>query len=141
MLPDLLYRRPTGSSPDPVQELERLLGPTFGGGGREPLAAYPVDIHEDNGHVYVEAELPGFNKDDVDVRLERGALSISAERKDEEKSGSQHLTERRFRRYQRSFVLPSRVDESNVDARLENGILHITLNKEQQARGHRIEVK
>jgi len=44
------------------------------------VGSYPVDIHEDDGHYYVEAELPGFKRDDISVSLEKGVLTISVER-------------------------------------------------------------
>ena len=51
------------------------------------LAPYAVDVHEDADHFYVNAELPGFTKDDVDITLEDGVLTIHAERKDEKTTG------------------------------------------------------
>lgn len=105
------------------------------------LAAYPVDIHEDDKHLYVEAELPGFKKDEIEVTLEQGVLSIRAQRTTEEKKGEQHLAERRFHRVARSFTLPRSVDQGEVDAELRDGVLTLTLAKRQEAQSQRIEVK
>ena len=105
------------------------------------LAVYPVDIREDDKHVYVEAELPGFNKDEIEVTLEQGVLSIRAQPKVEEKKGEQHLAERHFRRVARSFTLPTTVDESQVQAEFRDGLLMLTLAKHKAARPHRIEVR
>ncbi len=141
MLP-LLQRRPEAWA-DPARELERALFNRLWdeGDGRETVA-YPVDIHEDQSNVYIEAELPGFKKDDVNLTLEQGVLTIAAERRDDEnKSGQRHLGERRFHRVQRSFTLPSSVDESKVDAKLENGVLYLTLSKREEVKPRRIEVK
>ena len=56
-----------------------LLGP-FTGADEDVTAAYPVDIREDNDHVTLEAELPGFTTDQIDVTLENGVLRIDAQR-------------------------------------------------------------
>ena len=116
-----------------------------GNGGRVTegaTAAYPVDIREDDNHVYVEAELPGFNKDEIEVTMEQGVLTINAQRKIEERKGEeQHLTERRFTRVSRSFRLPTPVDEGNIDAHLESGVLTLSLPKREEVKPRRIEVK
>src|ERR1700733_11476774 len=96
------------------------------------LAPYAVDVREDADHIYVEADLPGFNKDEVDITLENSTLTISAEHKaqtKEEKSGDYLLNERRYTRFMRSFTLPPTVDEQSVQANLKDGVLKITLNK------------
>lgn len=109
----------------------------------ERVGGYPVDIDEDEKHIYVDAELPGFKRDEVDLRLESGVLTISAERKVEEpaEGRTKHLSERRCTHVQRSFSLPESVDEENVDARLKDGVLHITLNKRPESQRRKIEVK
>jgi HSP20 family protein len=90
--------------------------------------------------VFVDAELPGFRKDEIDLTLEGGVLTITAERKQEPKK-TEHLTERRYTRVQRSFALPTSVDESAVDAKLEGGVLKLKLAKHDEVKPHKIEVK
>jgi HSP20 family protein len=108
------------------------------------ILPYGVDIREDADHFYVEAELPGFKKDEVDVTLENATLTISAERNAETKEGGQKgeslLQERRWGRYVRSFTLPPTVDEQKVDAHLEHGVLTITLNKRDEVKPRKITV-
>jgi HSP20 family protein len=119
----------------------RLLGQRETDGGY--LAPYGVDIREDQDHIYVEAELPGFKKEEVDITLESQTLTISAERKIEKKEGegAQHLLrERRFTRFQRSFTLPPTVDEQSVNAQLNEGVLTITLNKREESKPRKIKV-
>src|SRR3954470_13426339 len=72
---------------DPMEAMQRDFDSMFGryltgGGGHDggPLAPYGVDVREDADHIYVEAELPGFKKDDVDITLENQTLTITAER-------------------------------------------------------------
>lgn len=105
------------------------------------FASYPVDIREDEDHIYIEAEVPGFKKSEIDITLENGVLTISAERKVEPVKGESHLNERRFTRVQRRFTMPNTVDESRVDAKLEDGVLHLTLNKREEVKPRKIEVK
>jgi HSP20 family protein len=108
----------------------------------ETTGSYPVDIHEEDGKLVVDAELPGFTRDDVQVNLEGDTLTITAERKTSEREhGTEHLHERRYTRVQRSFTLPAPVDESKVTAKLQDGVLHLELEETEQAKPRRIEVK
>ncbi|MBI1371251.1 MAG: Hsp20 family protein [Phycisphaera sp.] len=125
------------------REFDRALGRSNGGSteGRW-VASYPVDIHEDENHIYVEAEMPGFKKDEVDVTLESGVLTIAAERKTEKKEdATQHLTERTFTRVYRSFSLPNTVDEGKVNAELKEGVLYLKLDKREEVKPRKIEIK
>ena len=111
------------------------------------VSGFNTDIR-DNGSEYVlEAELPGFKKEDIHVEVQDGVLTISAkheEKQDEkdEKSGKYVRRERRYGSYQRSFNLNG-VDAKNIQGAYENGVLKLTLPKEQPAvpETHRIEIK
>ena len=141
-----------GTLLDPVELLGRDFEGVFNrwlgtreGNGAQPLAPYGVDIREDSDHFYVEAELPGFRKEEVDITLENQTLTISAERKFEnmqgdEKKGELLLHERRYSRFLRSFTLPPTVDEQSVNAKLADGMLTITLNKREETKPRRIQV-
>jgi len=135
---------------DPVEAVQRdfetALGRFFGGReGDGGYAPYGVDVREDQDHIYVEAELPGFKKEDVDITLENQNLTISAQRREERKEGNGNkggylLNERRYARFMRSFTLPPTVDEQTVDAKLNDGILTITLNKREETKPRKIQV-
>src|SRR5947209_3750487 len=98
------------------REFDGMLNRFFGSGGREyadggAMAPYSVDVREDADHLYVDAELPGFRKEDVDITLENQTLTIAGERKEEVKrdgngngnDGGQYLLrERRHTRFLRS---------------------------------------
>ena len=108
----------------------------------ELTGSYPVDINEDENNIYVQAEVPGFKRDELDITFESGVLTITGERKVEANGKQQrHLNERRYTRVRRSFSLPTTVDESNVNAKLENGVLHLTLPKREEVKPRRIEIK
>ncbi len=127
------------------REFSRVLN-RFWGNGEVPstLAPYAVDVHEDGDHFYVEAELPGFSKEDVDITLEDGVLTIRGSRKEETEQkpdGKQPLhVERRWSRFERSFTLPTAVNENAVHARLEDGVLSITLDKREEVKPRKIQI-
>jgi HSP20 family protein len=139
---------------DPLElaqrDFDHLLGRLFNGSGAGQdggarLAPYGVDIREDQDHFYVEAELPGFKKEDVDITLENQTLTISGQRTEETrqdsgKKGDLLLHERRYNRFLRSFTLPPTVDEQSVNAKLADGVLTITLNKREESKPRKISV-
>jgi HSP20 family protein len=148
-LPTRVSRQAVDQFEGAQRDFEHMLGrffntgPADGSGGR--LAPYGVDVREDGDHIYVEAELPGFKKDDVDVTLENQTLTISAHRKSEQQQGNGNkgewlLRERSYSRFQRSFTLPPTVDEQSVNAKLTDGILTITLNKREETKPRKISV-
>jgi HSP20 family protein len=133
---------------DPFEALHRdfdsVLNRFFNPEPATGLMPFGVDIREDADHIYVEAELPGFKKDEINVTLENQQLTIQAERstetKKEEAKAQMLLQERRYGRYVRSFTLPPTVDESQVDAKLMDGVLTITLNKRDEVKPRKITV-
>ena len=124
--------------------LGRFLGGEAGagnGGAVARWAPYAVDVREDADHIYVDAELPGFRKEEIDLTLENQTLTIAAERKEEKKQEGEYLlNERRYQRFLRSFTLPPTVDDRKVDAKLADGVLHITLNKREETKPRKISV-
>jgi HSP20 family protein len=149
-LPTRVSRGNYGTDPyEAVQrEFDTMLGRFFGGrevDGGNALAPYGVDVREDADHFYVDAELPGFRKEDVDITLENQQLTITAQRKSENgngagKNGDYLLRERRYSRFQRSFTLPPTVDEQTVNAKLNDGVLTIVLNKREETKPRKITV-
>lgn len=123
------------------QNLAPWAGETNGGTPATDTVSYPVDIRETEDAFHVDAELPGFRRDEIDINFQDGMLSITAERKEEKTEGEERLTERRYRKTSRHFRIPASVDTENVDARLEDGVLHLTLPKRDEVRPRKIEVK
>ena len=91
-----------------------------------------LDVVEHESDFFVHAELPGVNKEDVDITIDKGVLTISAkkENKHEEETATMHHVERRFGTVQRSIRLPKRVVPGDVRASFDNGVLEVTLPKE-----------
>jgi HSP20 family protein len=102
---------------------------------------YPVNIHEENGDLVVEAELPGFDKSQVEVSVDGDVLRIHAVRKSAEPKGARYLTERSVNVVNRSLRLPAMVDESRTEASLEDGVLKIRAPKVSGGSGSKISVK
>ena len=108
----------------------------------EPRLDWNWDLGwEDKEKEYVfHAELPGFEPDDIDVKLSGNVLTVHAEHKDEkkEKNGGSRYS---YGSLSRSFTLPHGVDAEKIDARYHNGVLELHLPKTKEACGKRIEVK
>jgi HSP20 family protein len=145
-LPTRVNRALVADPFDSVQrDFESMLGRMVNGGngGYSRLAPYGVDVREDGDRLYVEAELPGFKKDEIDITLENQTLTITGERREtpaNEKKGEWLLNERRYTRFQRSFTLPPTISEQAVNAKLEDGLLTITLNKREESKPRKIAV-
>ncbi len=107
------------------------------------VAQYPVDIREDENHVIIDAEVPGFKKDEIDLSYDRGTLRLVAEHREEKKpEGREQRIERRYQRIERAVTLPEEVDASKVEATLEDGVLHVKLPKAEPSRQpNRIEIR
>jgi HSP20 family protein len=101
-----------------------------------------VDVSETDGEYQIKAEIPDVKKEDVNVTLEDGVLTIQGERKHEkeEKGMKYHRVERSYGRFVRSFTLPDLVDEENVKAEFKDGILNLQLPKSEKAKPKAIEV-
>lgn len=126
---------------DPLARINRLFDDVMGtwptGGmmaSPELAGAFRVDISEDEKAMHIEAELPGAKKEDIKLQVEDGILTISAERKQEteEKKKNYHRVERIYGHFSRSFTLGDNVDQEHIDAKYDNGVLHVTLPKTEQ---------
>ena len=86
-------------------------------------------------------ELPGMRKEDIDISLHDGTLTISGERKRESTGGEKaQRTERYVGTFRRSIALPTRVDADKVTATYQDGILKVTLPKAEEAKPKQIQV-
>jgi HSP20 family protein len=101
-----------------------------------------LDLFEEKDNLVVKVELPGMKREDIDVSLHDGSLSISGERKGEEKyqDADVYRTERFVGRFQRTVALPTPVASDKVKAQYKDGILTITLPKTEEAKPKRIDV-
>lgn len=116
-----------------------LYGETFGRGWMPA-----VDIFENNDHeVVIKAELPDMKREDIDVTVENGVLTLKGERKfeDEKRRDSYHRIERQYGGFSRSFTLPNTVDASRISASYRDGVLTMRLPQREEARPRQIQVE
>jgi HSP20 family protein len=102
-----------------------------------------LDVYEDKDNVVVKAELPGMKKEEIDISLQDGVLTLSGERKSEKKNddGDIHRSERFVGRFQRTLTLHAQVEADKVKATYQDGILTVTLPKAEAAKPKQIQVK
>jgi HSP20 family protein len=127
------------------REFDRLFddfGVSRGGGTNWSVPA--TEVSEDEKAYYITAELPGLEKDNIEIAVNDDVLSIKAEKKAEasRSEGSVHFSERRYGTYRRDFRLADNVDTDNVAADFKNGVLKLTLPKKEPAQpaAKRIEI-
>jgi HSP20 family protein len=100
-----------------------------------------LDLYQTNDDVVAVVELPGMRKEDIDLSLHDGMLTISGERKEESTEGDKTArTERFVGKFRRSVSLPTRVDSSKVTATYKDGILTVTLPKAEDVKPKQIQV-
>lgn len=101
-----------------------------------------LDLYEDKNNLVVTAELPGMIKEDIDISLHDGALTIAGERKEEKQYGEKETqrAERFYGRFQRTVTLPKAVNSGEVKAAYKDGVLIITLPKAPEAKPQQIAV-
>ena len=99
-----------------------------------------VDIYEDKNNIIVKAELPGMKKEDLSIDVKNNVLTLSGERKHEEKTRKEnfHRIERSYGKFSRSFTLPDSVKVDKVKANYKDGVLEITLPKAEEAKAKAI---
>jgi HSP20 family protein len=130
-----------------VDRMREMLDQTFSGFSRWPAARYadmwtpPVDIEETDDAYLLEAELPGVDRNDVDVELVGNELTITGEIKEKERKGVVRRQARRTGRFEYWVTLPRQVEPEDVDAALSDGILRVRMPKSERADRRKIELK
>ena len=127
-------------------DLDTLLElPFWAGSGRQSQLfsgwTPALDLYQNNDNIVAVVELPGMRKEDIEISLQDGTLTISGERKDErgQENGATR-TERSTGKFRRSISLPTQVDASKVTATYRDGILTVTLPKAEEAKPKQIQV-
>lgn len=133
----MMNRRNTWLTPygtlDPFTALDKVFfGDPFFSEASTAVAAFGTDVTDEGDAYKLTADLPGFKKEDIQIEAENGILTISAERreetKEEDKKGRYLRRERTYGSYKRSFDL-SEVDDDNITAKYEDGVLTLELPK------------
>ena len=103
-----------------------------------------VDLTESEDAYTVEVDVPGVNRDDININFHDQTLTISGERKSERKEsekGEYVRIERQYGSFYRSFTLPRTVDSNNIEASYDNGVLVITVPKAEESKPRKIDVR
>lgn len=135
-----------GRLSDLRDEIDRLFDAPLGELGRTASVfggwTPAIDLYEDKENVVVKAELAGMKKEDIEVTLHEGTLSIAGERKTEKKveEAGLYRSERFFGRFQRAVTLPAPVAGDKVKAEYKDGVLTVTLPKTEEAKPKQIDV-
>ncbi len=111
--------------------------------GMEPEARLRVDLTETDQAYIVKAEIPGVKKDDIKVAIDGNQVSVSAEvrKEEEDTSGNLMRSERYYGQVYRSFTLPQEVDDTQAEARYQDGILELMLPKRPGTGGRQLTIQ
>ncbi len=116
---------------DPFADLATLQRQFFGDDWLSPFKGVNIpttDVYTDDKTLTVEAHLPNFEQDDVDIRVENGALIISAERHEkEEDKKKKYVVRESSSSFYRQIQLPERADADKIEAHLDEGVLRVTV--------------
>lgn len=131
------------------REMDQLFGDFLASSGAVPALAETspqwgplCDVEESDDHYLIAVEMPGVPKDAIQVEFRDNQITISGERRQERRpdDGARWHSERRFGRFQRSFMIPSGVDPDKLEASYVDGVLRVYIPKAESARPRRIKV-
>jgi HSP20 family protein len=110
---------------------------------RRTTFAPSIDISETEDQYMIDVEVPGMDKKDINLNVEKNTLTISGEREfsQEEDGKKYHRVESHYGSFSRSFTLPDNADLDKINATYDNGILKITVDKSEQATKKQIKIK
>ncbi len=119
--------------------------PNFGtdSENNEPISWQPrIDVVETAEAYELFADVPGVGKDDIQINLHEGILSISGERSAREVKETDSVVrlERHTGRFYRSFSLPNKIDAKKIDASFENGVLFVKVPKLEETKPQKIKI-
>jgi HSP20 family protein len=102
-----------------------------------------VNFSDDEGHIYVDALVPGVDPKDIDLTILRNTITITGERKpfEEQKGQIVHRSELGSGRFSRTLELPVDIDQDKISAECKDGIMRITLAKAEHAKPKKIDIK
>lgn len=130
-----------------LNQLSKELDRSFRGNENSDVATSDwtpaVDIKEQDDSFVIVADIPGVDPKDIEVHMENGVLSIKGEReseKKEEKEGYKRV-ERSYGSFYRRFSMPETADASKINAKSKNGVLEITIPKQEKEQPRKIEVE
>ena len=139
-----LVRWDPGRELDTLQtDVNRVFDTFFGGrlaNGATPRWVPAMDLVETDDHLVLRADLPGLDKDDVNIEIKDGVLTVSGERQaeHEERKDGYHRVERAYGGFSRSLSLPQGIDAEQVQADFDKGVLEVRIPKPAERKPHRV---
>ena len=129
-----------------LQEIERRLGAVLNiNRPVQKVEIFTPVVNEkvDEKGYYLEIDLPGVKKEDIEISVNDSILTVAGERKLEKKEEKENYTriESFFGRFERSFKLPQDADTDNIEAKYENGVLKLFIPRKTKPEGKKIEIK
>ncbi|MCC6414484.1 MAG: Hsp20/alpha crystallin family protein [Opitutaceae bacterium] len=115
-------------------EIDRLFNTALSDFATPAATQFPIDLYEDKDNAYVRADLPGVNRDDIQVELVDGWLNVTAARKTKDESGESSY------KLERSIRVSDTLQADKVAAAYENGVLTVTLPKREESKPRKISV-
>jgi HSP20 family protein len=124
-------------------EMDRLMGAFAPTGDLAAAGGFPaVNVYANQDGIAIVAELPGVEKDDLDIQAHRDTLTLSGTRHPAaEREESYHRRERRRGSFSRTIQLPYRIDPDRIQAQLENGVLRLSLPRPEEDKPRRIAIQ
>ena len=128
------------------REIDRLFDDAFGAAGARSGSATwapAVDVREHDKSLTFEFELPGLRPEQVEITADNGVLTVRGDKQSQrsENEGRHHIVERTYGSFTRSFQLPQGMDEENIEAQFENGVLTVHVPKTALPQPRKIEIK
>jgi len=138
------FKRQEDSFLQPFESLDRVFEDLFPLSGIGTTKLPAVDLKETEKEIILSVDLPGVDKKDIKLDLTEDSVAISCERneaKEEKGKDGYHLKEQRYGRYYRSFALPSAVKTKESKAVYKNGVLKLTLQKQNPSTSQHINIE
>jgi HSP20 family protein len=140
----LVRWEPTREVDSLQSEVNRVFDAFFGNGSGSRTRRWvpAMDLVETDDHLVLRADLPGLSRDDVEIEIKDGVLTVAGERRadHEEKSEGFYRVERAFGRFSRSLTLPDGIDADSVTADFSDGVLEVRIPRPEQRKPHRVAI-
>ncbi len=139
---DLIPKKRQIRQPDIFREMENMFRyfwhdfPVWEGNEVAGTFSPDLDVSETDKAIEIRAELPGLDKKNIDISLDRNLLTVRGEKRQEKEEGDKryHLIERSWGSFVRSIRLPAEVDEKKLEATFKDGVLKVVLPKTEESR-------
>lgn len=136
-----MFPKPFEGSRDVNQLFDALLSSVSNSPAAERTWFATAALWEEGDCFHVEADMPGVQREDIDVTLEKNVLRVGAERKAPQGERTYWHNERGYGRVERSITLPETVDPESIEAQLKDGVLYLSIRKRPETLPKKIDIK